>query len=206
MAVAFFATPDKAISVVRLPPPLSPPLLFRRIDLARDRQLAVAHHIETSIASFGSERRFKGEAAYLNCLRSRIEEYPDGHVLAFCGGECVGQLELQVPYGLAVGYVNLFYITAPFRGRGFGRALHDYAEAYFRSWEASRIELHVSPNNERAVGFYRRMGYRLSHIEQRRPPMWLMTRDLPMTNPATNGPEAAARDADRLDGPAERRC
>jgi ribosomal protein S18 acetylase RimI-like enzyme len=37
--------------------------------------------------------------------------------------------------------------------------LHERAEAYFRSWEARRIELHVSPTNAGAVRFYQAMGY-----------------------------------------------
>ena len=47
-----------------------------------------------------------------------MEVFPDGSVLAFEGRECVGQLELRVPYGLATGYIGLYYMTPPFRGRG----------------------------------------------------------------------------------------
>lgn len=157
------------------PPPI---LTFRTIDLKRDAGLAVANHVDACVASFGNDARFKGEASYVKWLRARVEEYPNGHVLAHRGDECVGQLELQVPYGLNVGYVNLFYVTDRLRGQGFGRLLHDYAERYFRSWEATRIELHVSPTNERAVGFYRRMGYGLERIEPRRSGMWLMSKTL----------------------------
>jgi ribosomal protein S18 acetylase RimI-like enzyme len=45
----------------------------------------------------------------------------------------------------------------------------------FWSWEADWIELHVSPLNERALGFYRKMGYRLAKVEGR---IWRMARDL----------------------------
>ena len=156
-------------------------LRFRTIDPVADARLAAAHHVDACIASFGSDASYQGDAAYLRWLRARVEEYPDGHVLAYLksDGACVGQLDLQVPYGLAVGYVNLFYVTGRFRGQGFGRALHEYAERYFRSWEASRIDLHVSPANEPAIGFYRRMGYRLSRVEPRRPgSMWMMSKTL----------------------------
>jgi len=85
------------------------PLTFRRIDPLRDAKLAVAHHLDACVASFGSDASHQGDGPYLKWLRARIEEYPDGHVLAYRRGDdaCVGQLELQVPYGLAVGYVNL---------------------------------------------------------------------------------------------------
>src|SRR3954471_18861055 len=134
-------------------------LTFRRIDPIRDARIAVAHHLDACVASFGTDASYQGDAPYLKWLRARTEEYPDGHVLAYrrSDGACVGQLELQVPYGLSVGYVNLFYVTAMFRRQGYGAALQDYAERYFRSWEASRIDLHVSPANQAAVCFYRRV-------------------------------------------------
>ena len=159
--------------------PLLDSLTFRTIDPVRDAKLAVAHHVDACVASFGSDASYQGDASYLKWLRTRVEEYPDGHVLALrrYSGECVGQLELQVPYGLSVGYVNLFYVADRFRRQGYGRALHDYAERYFRSWEATRIDLHVSPHNRPAVGFYRRMGYKLMRVEPRRPgSMWLMSK------------------------------
>ena len=161
-------------------------LAFRRIDPGRDAGLVVANHRDACIASFGSDARFRGAAHYLRWLAARCEEYPDGHLLAFLGDECVGQLELQVPYGLASGYVNLFYIAPSFRRQGFGRILNRRCEEYFRSWEASRIELHVSTTNERAIGFYRKMGYKLARVEPRRTRTWLMAKTLALPAPVTD--------------------
>src|SRR4051794_11523771 len=166
-------------------------LAFRRIDPVRDAKLAVANHVDACVASFGTDAGYQGDGAYLRWLRARVEEFPDGHVLAYrrSDGACVGQLELQVPYGLSVGYVNLFYVTAMFRRQGYGAALQDYAERYFRSWEASRIDLHVSPANQAAVGFYRRVGYKLARIDPRRPgSMWMMSKLLP--SPTYSGERA----------------
>ena len=135
-------------------------LTYRPIDLEFDAELAVQNHYRACVASFGDDRRYEGRDAYLRYLREQVEVYPDGSVLAFDeGGACVGQLELRVPYGLPTGYIGLYYVTPPFRGRGYGRRLNAYAERYFRSWEATRVELHVSPTNRRAVGFYQRLGY-----------------------------------------------
>ena len=139
---------------------LSPTLTYRRIDPVGDAALAARHHYEACVASFGDASRYEGREKYLTCLKRQVEQYPDGCVLAFEKGRCVGQMELQVPYGLAVGYVNLYYVTPGFRGRGYGSLMHQYAERYFRSWEAGRIELHVSPTNEQAVRFYRKLGYK----------------------------------------------
>src|SRR5688572_11036440 len=107
----------------------------------------------------GSVGRLERPERYLRGLAARVEEFPEGHLLAFAGEACVGQLELQVPYGAEVGYVSLFYVTPAFRRQGYGRLLQRRAEQYFRSWEARRIELHVSPTNAGAVRFYQAMGY-----------------------------------------------
>ena len=133
---------------------------YRTIDLRIDSERAVAHHRDAYVCSFGDESGFRGRGRYLRWLAGKIEEFPEGYLMAFAGGRCVGQLELEVPYGSARGYVNLFYVTRQFRGMGFGRLLHERAVKYFKSWEANQIDLHVSPANERAVGFYRSLGYR----------------------------------------------
>src|SRR5579859_7081421 len=140
-------------------------LSYRTIDLGVDAERAVAHHRDACICSFGDDGRFQGRKRYLKWLEGKIEEFPDGLLMAFVGERCVGQLELEVPYGLSSGYANLFYVTEQFRGMGFGRALHERAVKYFKSWEAIQIQLHCSPTNLRALGFYRSLGYRTSDRE-----------------------------------------
>lgn len=136
-------------------------LTYRTIDADRDAELVAENHRDACVHSFGDDARYEGRERYLPWLRGKAEEFPDGFVLALYEGMCVGHLELEVPYGSDTGYVNLFYVTTPFRGQGYGRLLNEYAEHYFRCWEADRAELHVSPTNIRAVGFYRHMGYRV---------------------------------------------
>lgn len=137
----------------------APPLTFRRINPDVDGPLCYANYRDAAVATFGPTTQSANPRRYLPWLRTRIEEFPDGHVLAFLGLDCVGQLELQIPYGADVGYVNLFYVSPDFRGQGLGRRLHDFAERYFRSWDATRIELDVSKTNDRAIGFYKHLGY-----------------------------------------------
>jgi ribosomal protein S18 acetylase RimI-like enzyme len=139
-------------------------LTYRTIQLPRDAARAVAFHADACRESFGEgdyQRRLERPEHYLDRLAAGIEEFPDGHLLAFAGGKCVGQMELQVPYGLDTGYANLFYVAAAFRRQGYGRVMHARAEVYFRSWEARRIELHASPTNPAAMRFYEAMGYRV---------------------------------------------
>ena len=154
-----------------------PLLTFRTIDPDADAALAYENYLEAARASFGGAERGMSSHAYLQWLRRRVEEFPDGHVLAMTenGDGPVGQMELQVPYGLTIGYVNLFTVARRYRGLGFGRAIHEYAVRYFRSWEADTIELHVSPSNDPALTFYRRMGYRYVRSEGA---LWRMAKDL----------------------------
>jgi RimJ/RimL family protein N-acetyltransferase len=135
-------------------------LSYRTIDPLRDAKLAVAHQLDACVCSFGDDSRFQGGDRYLQWLEGKVEEFPEGFLIAFLGDQCVGQVELEVPYGLRTGYANLFYVTPAFRGLGFAQALHERAVRYFRSWEADRIELHCSPANERAMRFYQKLGYR----------------------------------------------
>ncbi len=153
-------------------------LTFRRIDAAADGDFAFEHYQDACVASFGSVDACLSKADYLGWLANRVEEYPDGHVIAWIGSQFVGQLELQIPYGLRTGYVNLFYVARPWRRLGMGRRLHDYAEIYFRSWEAEDIELHVSPSNTAAVQFYRSLGYRIADGQSKQGTMWKMRRAL----------------------------
>lgn len=149
-------------------------LTYRRIDPARDGELAYSNYRKTCQISFGHTRRCLDEQAYLHWLTQRVEEYPDGHVMALLGSQIIGQLELQIPYGLDRGYVNLFYVEPEWRRLGFGRRLHEFALQYFRSWEGKWVELHVSATNQPAVRFYQALGYRRVGGESGR--MWLMER------------------------------
>ncbi|HEX8916339.1 MAG TPA: GNAT family N-acetyltransferase [Humisphaera sp.] len=166
--------------------PLTETLTLRTIDPAADADRCAAHHLDACVASFGEGARYEGRDAYLKWLAPKVDEFPDGFVLAFERGAdgrevCVGQLELEVPYGLSTGYISLFYVAPEHRGRGIGRLLHAYAERYFRSWEADRAELHVSPRNIRAIRFYRRLGYAFAPegngtYMTRRAKLWKMSR------------------------------
>ena len=153
----------------------APVLAYRTIDPDADADFAVEAYRDACRASYGTDDSFPGRRRHLAWLRSRVEEFPDGHVLALLDGRPVGQMELQVPYGLTTGYVNLYYVVPELRGSGLARRMHGYAERYFRSWEADTIELHVAALNERAMGFYRALGYQAVRREGR---LWRMARRL----------------------------
>jgi ribosomal protein S18 acetylase RimI-like enzyme len=153
-------------------------LSYRTIHLPNDAALVARNRRDACIETFGHDACFEGDVRYLAWLKDKIDEYPEGFVLAHRGNRCVGHLELQAPYGLSRGYVNLFYLARPFRGAGFGQLLHAYAEQYFRNWDAHHIELHVSPTNRRAMEFYRKLGYRAVQLEGTHAPLWRMELNL----------------------------
>lgn len=154
---------------------MAPALIYRRIDPLTDAELAYANYRDAGILSFGDTGHCSTKKAYLAGLASRVDEFPQGHVLALLGDRVIGQLELQVPYGLNVGYVNLFYIARQWRRLGFGRRLHEeYLAPYFRSWDADTVDLHVTAMNQPAVQFYRALGYHLATVESDSGRMWRM--------------------------------
>jgi ribosomal protein S18 acetylase RimI-like enzyme len=150
-------------------------LTYRTIDPDHDIDSAFENYRAACIASYGSDAAALTPARYRAWLRGRVDEFPDGHVFALLGDMRIGQLELQAPYGLPTGYINLYAVSAPFRGMGFGKLMHRYVERYFRSWEAREVELDVSPTNEIAVRFYRSLGYRTLRTEGRQ---WRMVLEL----------------------------
>jgi ribosomal protein S18 acetylase RimI-like enzyme len=134
-------------------------LNYRPMDPDTDTAGAYENYLEACISSYGSAIGSLSLKRYRAWLRARVEEFPDGHVIVQLGATAVGQLELQAPYGSTTGYINLYAVSPPFRGMGFGRLMHRYVERYFRSWEVRDVELDVSPTNERALNFYRSLGY-----------------------------------------------
>jgi ribosomal protein S18 acetylase RimI-like enzyme len=155
---------------------LSVPLTIRRIRPDVDAPLCYANYRDAAVATFGQVAHHSSPHRYVPWLRSRCEEFPDGHLLAFLDDQCAGQLELQVPYGLATGYINLFYVSPLFRRQRLGTHLHAVAERYFRSWEATTVDLDVSPHNLPAIAFYRSLGYHPA--DGGPPPLQRMTKRL----------------------------
>src|SRR5882724_5529008 len=73
-------------------------LTFRTIHLPNDAALCARNRRDACIETYGDDHRFEGDVRYLAWLLDKIEEFPDGFLLALAGGRCVGHLELEVPY------------------------------------------------------------------------------------------------------------
>lgn len=71
------------------------------------------------------------------------------------------------------GYVNLFYLTERMRGSGVSGDLQDYAMSFMHQ------QLSVSPTNARALGFYRKHGWRDVGLRLGRGTVKVMECDVP---------------------------
>jgi RimJ/RimL family protein N-acetyltransferase len=114
--------------------------------------------------SVADERRY---------LRS-IDRYPDAAVLvAEDGARIVGRLSLsRDPHPASRHVADLGLMVAEsHRRRGVGRAMLDEAVLWARTADVRKLELHVFPWNEPALGLYEtfgfeREGYRKRHYER----------------------------------------
>ena len=140
-------------------------LSFETIDLERHRDACIKHRRDSYVVSFADgHERFEAENGpdghgYIEWLESRINDLPEGCVHAWLNDVIVGQIESRVRDD-HTGYVNLFYLIPSARGRGLGRELHAYAISLFSSLDIAVARLTVSVENERAMGYYRHLGWR----------------------------------------------
>lgn len=135
------------------------------IDLERDAATCIAFRRDSFHASFGTHEGCDEEmgadgALYLAKLRARMAQVPEGNCHVWHGGRIVGQTEMRFADDPGVGYVNLFYLVPEWRHRGVGRVLHDHAVSVFTARGCKAIRLSVSRSNDRALAFYRRLGWK----------------------------------------------
>jgi RimJ/RimL family protein N-acetyltransferase len=122
------------------------------------------------ILGTGPWRSASDERRYLRT----IERYPDAAVfVAEDGGRIVGRLSLsRDPHPASRHVADLGLMVAEsHRRKGVGTALLDEAVAWARSAGVSKLELHVFPWNEPALGLYgafgfEQEGYRRRHYER----------------------------------------
>lgn len=166
---------DRAPSATRIAP----------IDLARDAGRCIAFRRESYVATFGSDAGMEDEmgtdgATYLDELRRRIAQVPEGNVHLWRAGEIVGQAEMRLlEEDAGVGYVNLFYVLPDERGRGLGRLLHEHAVGVFRARGMRALRLSVAERNGDALAFYRRLGWIRAGTRPHRVPMAVLEFPIP---------------------------
>jgi ribosomal protein S18 acetylase RimI-like enzyme len=150
------------------------------IDLARHAAECIAFRRDAYVASFGTPEGIEEEmgaddAIYLESLRARMAQVPEGNAHLWHDERIVGQTEMRLVEGEpGVGYVNLFYLLPEFRGRGLGRVLHEHAVAVFARLGRRTLRLSVSTQNAAAIAFYRKLGWVTVGTRPNREPMEIM--------------------------------
>ena len=139
-------------------------LAFKPIDLDRHTEQCVAFRRDSFVCSFASDDSFFEQsgpdgAKYIEWLRERIAELPEGCVHVWENGTMIGQMEMCIRDDPRTGYINLFYLIPSARGGSAGVQLHDYALRLFRKLNITKLHLSVSPTNLRAFAYYRKHGW-----------------------------------------------
>ena len=139
-------------------------LAFRPIDLDRHADTCITFRRDSYVCSFGTDEAFFKEggpdgAGYIDWLRERIQELPEGCVHVWDNETIIGQMEMCIRDDPGIGYINLFYLIPSARGDVAGDQLHDYALQLFRKLKISKLQLSVSPTNSRAVAYYQKHGW-----------------------------------------------
>lgn len=132
------------------------------------------------VASFGSaagleEEMGPGNALYLEQLRAKMAQLPQGNVHLWRDGEIVGQLEMRLLEGEDdVAYLSLIHVASEWRGHGLGKRLHEHAVQVSRALGKRAMRLSVSQRNTAAMHFYRRLGWVVAGTRPNRLPMVIM--------------------------------
>ena len=135
-------------------------LEFKTIDLARDMETCIRFRKDSYLISFGNLDQFEKDIlTYERRMIERIGYFPQGNCHLWRGGEIIGQTEMKFVEDERIGYVSFFYLAPEVRGMGYGEALHLRAVREFKAVGKECLKLSVSPENGRALAYYRKMGW-----------------------------------------------
>ena len=114
------------------------------------------HFAHGDLAGFAPE-------PYYNAALRHLRQEPGAVLRFYEGKKSAGLLDLDPLRGRHAGYgwVSLLYLEPEYRGRGCAAQLMARAYALFGSLGRKSLRLHVAAENETALAFYRREGFRV---------------------------------------------
>jgi GNAT superfamily N-acetyltransferase len=146
---------------------------------------AVLFREDSYVCSFGEvgRQKFREENGadgekYISWLKARIAQDPGFGVHVWQGDRIIGQMEMGAfKPDPSIGYINLYYLIAEFRGTGISKELDEYAIQLLRSKGHKKARLSVSPSNPRAVRYYTRMGWKDVGVRPEAPEVRFMEKE-----------------------------
>ena len=161
---------------------MSSSLRFREVDLDRDAETCIDFRADSFVESFGTAEAFYraagvGAKDYLEGLRTKNREWRGSCVHAWIDDTIAGQIEIRRVRGEpSRAHVLLYYLRADLRGRGLGEQLDAYVRELCRAAGVHATTLRVSPENGRAMTFYRKHGWRDRGLDPDHPDVHIMER------------------------------
>ena len=131
------------------------------IDPAEHRDYYIACYSDAWLAAHGNLNDFDPEPYYAAAVSHYADDYRAVSII-YNKDEPVGLIDMDTRRGAHAqyGWISLLYLREDFRGQGYGiqllaRPLRDYA-----NMQRNALRLLVSSDNERALKFYKRCGFR----------------------------------------------
>jgi len=132
------------------------------LDLTKDADRYLAYRREAWESVYGSLEGYAGDAVYLSHAKQHAAAHPGALVEAYLRDTPIGVLELDIARAdfLGEGHISFYYVLPEFRNRGLGVQLLGHAISVYRALGRDTLTLHVSDQNQAAIGFYERLGFK----------------------------------------------
>lgn len=160
-----------------------PDIKFDPIDLDLHADLCVQFALDST---FGTPEKLMGEDGlggqrYVQRMRDKIYADPSSCVFAWLDGEVVGQINLGRFNNESIGYIHFFYVIPEWRGRGVAKRMSEFTDEWFRQRRFNTAVLSVDLDNQRALRFYIRQGWKDLGPRPDRPDLHNMEKSIQQT-------------------------
>ena len=155
-------------------------LTFTPIDLQTHHGLCIQFAVESTV---GCPEKLYGEDGlggqrYIQRMRDKMSADPGSCLFVWLAGDVVGQMNLGHFNDESIGYIHFFYVVPEWRGRGVANTMAEFADEWLNQRGFTKALLSVALDNERAVRFYLRRGWKDLGARPDRPDLHNMEKSL----------------------------
>lgn len=142
-----------------------PQLSFRPINLKGNQERLISFARDLFTFAYGNDEKFERSygadgAGYIGWIWSKLMSEPGSAVFATIENVIAGMVVIGAWHAdPSYGYVNHYYLTKEWRGRGLGTQLDHHAMNEFQARGYERARLSVALSNSRAVRLYTKLGW-----------------------------------------------